>query len=180
MIVAVIPLEFNLAPAFKKPEMNEDAIQHASPRESNVVEARNVFSVLRGVVEHEDNLINHRFNWLLVTEGLLIAGTADGVFATSKLILIFAAIAGIALAVMFGLAIKGALNSIAKCEEKWRKFKSENNVNEHLLDYFPQMAFKTSKVQDYTNAIYWISFAIIPIAWIVRLAMSFAPALFAG
>jgi hypothetical protein len=128
------------------------------------------FTALRGVVEHEDNLINHRFTWMLLIQGLLTAAAMKSDLGVG--VLWGAAAIGVANAIMFGCSVLGAVDSINDCKRKWVKVKNKLTEVEktEVEEDFPVLSFQTKGCRNYTYVIRIISFILIPVFWIVLLA----------
>lgn len=85
------------------------------------------FNHLRKQVEHEDNLINQRANWLLVSQGFLFFALSQLVTAKGGVSLLLYVIAGFAflssLSVLSGIRTAG--NSIQALKNTWEKTKDQ-------------------------------------------------------
>ncbi len=83
-----------------------------------------------GMIQHENELINHRVSWFLTFNGLLFAAFAlhgDG-FGAGCFILILAVI-GITTAVSFFLVLMGAEKAINRLKGVWDEFGKRNTVD---------------------------------------------------
>ncbi len=76
------------------------------------VGVRDDFRLLRGVVEHEDNLINHRFTWLIVAEAFLLAACVSD--DTYPMPVVIAGLASTALTYASLMAAVRALEDLGK------------------------------------------------------------------
>ena len=92
----------------------------ATPSEAATPQDWELYRALREQWTHEDNLVNHRLMWLILSEGLLF--TAYGTLSTAKLHwLVFGfPFFGMAVAGVIGLSIFAALAATAEIAERYQ------------------------------------------------------------
>ena len=78
-----------------------------------------LYRALREQWTHEDNLVNHRLMWLILSQGLLF--TAYGTLSTAKLhwLVIGFPFFGIAVAAVIGVSIFAALEAIEEVDRQY-------------------------------------------------------------
>ena len=143
--------------------------QPVGPRPSvQDLDCRAVFATYRGVVEHEDNLVDQRFTWLLLIEGLLITAVLSKADWVHEKIDGQVALLGIAISVGIGLTTIGAFQSIAKCKRSWRALLADFRACPKKRDEansLPELTYQTSLVMNYTFIVPTVSLLLIPAFW---------------
>jgi hypothetical protein len=123
------------------------------------------FVTLRSIIENEDNLINHRFTWLLLIESLLTAGVVNGYFDQSINLIYIIGGLGALLSFMFGISILGAKDSIEACKVKWDRIVENVKDENELINDLPDITFKTKYLRNYTTVLQIACFILIPVFW---------------
>ncbi len=82
-------------------------------------------SISRSMIEHENELLNHRMTWMWTFQGLLMGATAFA-WEDSKMLLGIISFIGFTSAISFGLSFVSALRAIKNILTNWDKYSSEN------------------------------------------------------
>lgn len=107
-----------------------------------------LFELIREQIKHEDELVNHRQNWLLISQGFLFV-LFTSILAVPTIgaleknwILFFIAAVGIALDALFFMGILEAFKSLKRLRETWYSpYSSEEEFQKHNDEGFPQITW---------------------------------------
>jgi hypothetical protein len=92
-----------------------------------------VWTELRSAIMHEDNLVNHRFSWLLTFEGFLMAGffLVQSAIAANKMspaaivgvetFLVFILLASLWVCYISGQTISAAYRQVSSIQQAWKR-----------------------------------------------------------
>lgn len=131
-----------------------------------------LYRTIREQIQHEDNLVNHRLTWVLLSQGFLFTlyytlfNTILEDFKTFKILLfllIAIAVSGIILSILGVLSIKGAFRAIQHLREFWySEYKEEgisgtknfNNKNskKNPNKQFPDISYNGGKMSLFSSA----------------------------
>ena len=73
---------------------------------------------LRGMIQHETELVNHRMTWFLASQTLLFAAIGV-VWEKNLLIQLTLALVGIVIGVSFHVSIQAAIRAVQRLEQCW-------------------------------------------------------------
>lgn len=82
-------------------------------------------SISRGMIVHENELLNHRMTWMWTFQGLLMGAVAF-TWETDKLLVVVISFIGFISAVSFSLSFLSSLGAIKNIIKKWHKFSADN------------------------------------------------------
>jgi hypothetical protein len=118
---------------------------------------RELYKVLRGQIEHEDNLVNQRVTWLLLIQGFLFASFYNilissldkpDFFSLKLIILILISAFGIFISWVSLRSIRGAFKALKHIREFW--FYQDNNEGSADEDNLKLENFPDKKFPDIT------------------------------
>lgn len=132
------------------------------------------FELIREQIKHEDELINQRLNWLLLSQGLLFAAFTALVTAdTSKIainlktfysIAAWIPITGLALNLFSFSGLDAAYQSLKYLRENWRNYQPCSQQDQEYYDSFPQITWRKPAITTASATPIVISLVWLPLA----------------
>jgi hypothetical protein len=134
--------------------------------------AQELRAMIREQMQHEDELVNHRLNWLLVLQGFLFFAFMQVLTIEDKLphpilTLLVVALFGIAISFFVALSIRGAIRAVEELERFWD---STDLVTQEAKEKLPPISY-LGRWDKAEVAAYGIPGCIV-IAWIILLVIA--------
>lgn len=142
---------------------------------SNIPPTRKeLYEMLRKQIEHEDNLVNHRLNWLLFSQGFLFLAfvtllTVDKPLSHKTIALCLIAFFGFFVSLFTFLSIFAAFKSLKRLRQTWAHPNQSDEKLRRLAIGFPQITWVGKWYANATNAAGGIPMLIM-VMWALLIA----------
>ena len=135
--------------------------------------AKDLRIMIREQIQHEDDLVNHRVNWLLLLQGFLVVAFVQVLTNKNQsvyqfVILVCIAIFGIVIGLFVLSSIRGAIKAIEELEDFW---KTTDAIKVEDRAKLPPISYQ-GKLDGAEVAAYGIP-ALVMIVWLTLLIVVF-------
>ena len=140
------------------------------------------YELIREQIRHEDGLINQRLNWLLLSQGFLIAAFTSIITTTSKsgavptvsisnssiIFVIAIPIVGFVLNWLSFIGLNDAYKSLKYLRQNWHAARPTTKNGQRLYDSFPHITWEGSAITTASSTPIVITFAwLIAAEWML-------------
>ena len=162
----------------------------------SMLSKKELFELLREQIVHEDTLVNHRLNWLLLSQAFLFAVFTSILTSDKKIdivlenwILFAVAASGIFINISAFIGLRAAYVSLKNLRETWYEANGKEELGKKIFNGFPkitwtgkpsQKAITTATATPFVILTAWsiIAFVVSPfpsillLHWAIRIAIT--------